>query len=198
MRIVAGKFRGRALAAPESANVRPTADRVREAVFNIVASRIGPNLTGLSVLDLFAGTGAMGIEALSRGAEGCVFVDSGVEARALLRENIQRFGVAGRARLLRRDATDLGAAGNLGPFHLVFADPPYRRNLGEAALASAVSGGWLADDALAVLEEARDAVFVPPEGFTVLDERNYGDTKVSFIGLSADRAEADADDPSAG
>lgn len=186
MRIVAGRFRGRPLAVPASAAIRPTADRVREAIFDIVTSRLGPDLGGAKVLDLFAGTGAMGLEALSRGAQGCVFVDSGVEARGVLRENIERFSVAADARLLRRSATDLGPAGRFGSFDLIFVDPPYGKGLGEKALASARIGGWLADDALVVLEEARDVELHLPEGFACLDRRRYGDTQVTFWAPAAD------------
>lgn len=178
MRIVAGKFRGHPLASPLSDAIRPTADRVRESIFDILTNRLGADLGGVAVLDLFAGTGAMGLEALSRGASSCVFVDSGIEARAILRENIERFGLGGVTRMLRRDATQLGPAGNLGPFGLVFADPAYGEGLGERALASALEGGWLAAEAMIVLEEARTANITPPTGLELLDRRTYGDTEV--------------------
>src|ERR1700689_294962 len=110
MRIVAGRFRGKALLSPKDESIRPTADRVREAIFNILASRFGQDFAGLRVLDLFAGTGALGLEALSRGAAHAVFVDDGAEARGLIRDHIEAFGVAGSSKLLRRDATDLGPA----------------------------------------------------------------------------------------
>ncbi len=140
MRIVSGKFRGKALLSPTDESIRPTADRTREAMFNILASRIGVHLDGLKVLDLFAGTGALGLEALSRGAQSAVFVDTGAEARGLIRDHIEAFGIAGIAKLLRRDATALGPAGTLGPFDLVFLDPPYGKGLGERALASLRDG----------------------------------------------------------
>ena len=134
MRIVAGKFRGKALTSPEDDSIRPTADRVRESVFNILASRLGPSFEGLRVLDLFAGTGALGLEALSRGATHVIFVDTGAEARGLIRDHIEAFGAGGVSKLLRRDATALGDAGTMGPVDLVFLDPPYGKGLGEQAL----------------------------------------------------------------
>ncbi|RYJ00287.1 MAG: 16S rRNA (guanine(966)-N(2))-methyltransferase RsmD [Acetobacteraceae bacterium] len=185
MRIVAGKFRGKALLSPSDESVRPTSDRAREAMFNILASRIGVHLDGLKVLDLFAGTGALGLEALSRGAQSAVFVDTGAEARGLIRDNIEAFGVAGIAKLLRRDATALGLAGTMGPFDLVFLDPPYNRGLGELALASLSDGNWLNPDATIVLEEASEAELALPEGFILDDRREYGAAALHFITLSS-------------
>ena len=181
MRIVAGKFRGKALLSPADESIRPTSDRAREAVFNILASRIGVHLDGLKVLDLFAGTGALGLEALSRGAASAVFVDTGAEARGIIRDHIEAFGAGGIAKLLRRDATALGLAGTMGPFDLVFLDPPYRKGLGEQALASLRDGGWLAADATIMLEEAAEAELALPEGFVVDDRREYGAAAVYFI-----------------
>jgi len=140
VRIVAGRFKGKALLSPTDDSIRPTSDRAREAMFNILASRIGVHLDGVKVLDLFAGTGALGLEALSRGAASCVFVDTGAEARGLVRDHIEAFGIAGIAKLLRRDATALGPAGTMGPVDLVFLDPPYGKGLGELALASLKAG----------------------------------------------------------
>jgi len=185
VRIVAGKFRGKALLSPEDQSIRPTADRAREAVFNILASRLGPGLDGRRVLDLFAGTGALGLEALSRGAAFVVFVDTGAEARGLVRDHIEAFGAGGVTKLLRRDATDLGPAGTLGAFDVVFLDPPYGKGLGERALVSARAGGWIAPDAVIVLEEGRDVVVDLPPGFTVDDRREYGAAAVHFISLAA-------------
>src|SRR5690606_385411 len=164
MRIVAGKFRGQQLETPRSDAIRPTSDRAREAVFSIIGGRLGPDLDGVYVLDLFAGTGAMGFEALSRGAAHCVFVDTGVEARGLIRGHIERFGVGGQTKLLKRDATDLGPLERLNPAQLVFVDPPYGQGLGERAIASALAGGWVADDALIVLEDRKDIEIVAPQG----------------------------------
>jgi 16S rRNA (guanine966-N2)-methyltransferase len=177
MRIVAGRLRGRALAAPKSQNVRPTADRLRESLFNVLVHAYGDPITGARVLDLFAGTGALGLEAISRGAGYCLFVDDGAEARALLRENVETLGLAGITRIFRRDATQLGAAHPVEPFSLVFLDPPYRKGLGELALAAARDGGWLTADALLVLEEAADAAFATPAGFEEIERRRYDDTQ---------------------
>jgi 16S rRNA (guanine966-N2)-methyltransferase len=182
VRIVAGKFRGRALLSPSDLSIRPTADRVRESVFNILSSRLGPSLDGQRVLDLFAGTGAMGLEALSRGAAHVVFVDTGAEARGLIRDHIEAFGVGGVAKLLRRDATDLGAAGTMGKFSLVFLDPPYGKGLGERALVAARAGGWLASEATIVFEESSEAEIALPAGFALQDRRVYGAAAVHFIG----------------
>ncbi len=181
MRIVAGKFRGKALLSPSDESVRPTSDRAREAMFNILASRIGVHLDGMKVLDLFAGTGALGLEALSRGAQSAVFVDTGAESRGLVRDHIQEFGIAGIAKLLRRDATALGPAGTLGPFDLVFLDPPYNKGLGEQALVSLRDGNWLSPDATIVLEEASEAKLELPEGFVLDDRREYGAAALHFI-----------------
>lgn len=181
MRIVAGKFRGRQLLSPTDATIRPTADRVRESIFNILTSRIGPRLDGLKVLDLFAGTGALGLEALSRGAAQLVFVDTGAESRGIIRDHIEAFGAGGVAKLLRRDATALGPAGTLGPFNLVFLDPPYGQGLGERALLSLAEGSWLAPEAILVLEESAEASLEPPAGFMLEDRRHYGAAAVHFL-----------------
>ena len=184
MRIVAGRFRGKQLTSPEDGSIRPTADRVRESVFNILASRLGPNLEGLRVLDLFAGTGALGLEALSRGASNVVFVDTGAEARGLIRDHIEAFGAGGVAKLLRRDATSLGPAGTMGPVDLVFLDPPYGKGLGEAALRSLSDGKWLHTNTVLVLEETSGSTLALPSGFILDDRREYGAAAVHFIRLA--------------
>ena len=184
MRIVGGKFRGKVLTSPEDDSIRPTADRTRESVFNILASRLGPNFDGLRVLDLFAGTGALGLEALSRGAAHVIFVDTGAEARGLIRDHIEAFGAGGVTKLLRRDATALGDAGTMGPVDLVFLDPPYGRGLGEQALQSLRDNSWLKPESLLVLEESRDVVVTLPEGFGLDDRREYGAAAVHVIRLS--------------
>ncbi|MGZ2439804.1 16S rRNA (guanine966-N2)-methyltransferase [Sinorhizobium medicae] len=143
MRIVGGEFRGRTLATPKSNDIRPTTDRTRESLFNILGHAYPEVLDGTRVLDLFAGTGAVGFEALSRGCRQVLFVEQGVEGRGLLRVNIEALGLQGRAKIFRRDATDLGPVGTMEPFHLVFADPPYGKGLGERALIAAARGGWL-------------------------------------------------------
>jgi 16S rRNA (guanine966-N2)-methyltransferase len=184
VRIVAGDLRGRPLKAPQTAAIRPTSDRTREALFNMLASRLG-TFEGERVLDMFAGTGALGLEALSRGAAHCCFVEEGVEGRGLIRANVEAFGLTGRTRLLRRDAADMGPVGNLTPYTLVFADPPYGKGLGEKALASAAEGGWIAPGALCVLEEAAAAPFVRPPKFEADDERRFGDTIIRLMRLTS-------------
>lgn len=181
MRIVAGNLRGRALAAPEDRGIRPTSDRVRESVFNVLQHGIGITLDGARVMDLFAGTGALGIEALSRGAAYVLFVEEGPEARALIRKNIETFGLMGVTRIFRRDATDLGPIGNMAPFALAFLDPPYDQGLAERALVSLRDGGWLAPGAVAVVEERAGAVRTVPDGYTEIDRRSWGDTEVKFL-----------------
>lgn len=181
MRIVGGDFRGRPLAAPRSQAIRPTTDRTREAVFNVLAHRFPDKLEGARVLDLFAGTGALGLEALSRGAAYCLFIEESAEGRGLIRTNVETFGLVGRTKIFRRDATGLGDAGTISPFGLVFADPPYGKGLGEAAMRSALQGGWLLPGALCVVEEAASAQFAPGAGFSLLDERDYGDTTIRFL-----------------
>ena len=184
MRVVGGRLRGRALKSPQSQAIRPTADRLRESLFNILVHAYDDPVDGARVLDLFAGTGALGIEALSRGAAFALFVDDGVEARALLRGNVEALGLGGTSKVYRRDATRLGAAHPMEPFSLVFADPPYGKGLGEKALASARDGGWLAPGALAVIEERTSASFTAPEGFEVLERRAYDDTEFTILRLA--------------
>jgi len=184
VRIVAGEFRGRALATPRTQSIRPTSDRLRESLFNILAHGYDDIVAGARVLDLFAGTGALGLEAVSRGAAYALFVDEGVEARGLIRQNIETLGLTGRTRLFRRDATDLGPAGTVAPFDLVFADPPYRRGLGEAALTAALQGGWVKPQGLLVLEEAADASIATPPGLEAVDRREAGDTQLLFYRLA--------------
>jgi 16S rRNA (guanine966-N2)-methyltransferase len=184
MRIVGGRLRGRALAAPKSQAVRPTADRLRESLFNILAHAYGDPVTGARVLDLFAGTGALGFEALSRGAKFAQFVDDGAEARALQRQNVEALGLAAATRIFRRDATKLGPVHPVEPFSLVFLDPPYGKGLAEQALASAREGGWLAGDALIVIEEAVDA-FKAPQGFDEIERRRYDDTEFTVLRVHA-------------
>jgi 16S rRNA (guanine966-N2)-methyltransferase len=181
MRVVGGKLRGRALVAPKSKAIRPTADRLRESLFNILVHSFDDPVSGARVLDLFAGTGALGIEALSRGAAFALFVDQGTEARALIRENLAALGLGGSSRIFRRDATKLGEAHPVAPFSLAFLDPPYGQNLAAPALAAARAGGWLNPDALVVVEEAAKAQFAAPEGFTELDRRRYDDGEFIFL-----------------
>ncbi|MBI1260663.1 MAG: 16S rRNA (guanine(966)-N(2))-methyltransferase RsmD [Rhizobiales bacterium] len=186
MRIVGGTFKGRAIVAPDGDVVRPTSDRVRESVFNILAhGDFGEDfsLEGARVLDLFAGTGAMGLEALSRGASFALFVDDEAESRAAIRENVEALGLTGQAKLFKRDATNLGPRpGSVGgPFSIVFADPPYGRSLGGPAIVSACEGGWMTDDALVIVEEALTSDFEAPAGFEEVDRRRYGKSGIVML-----------------
>jgi 16S rRNA (guanine966-N2)-methyltransferase len=180
MRIVGGRLRGRALVAPKSATIRPTADRLRESLFNILAHAYGDPVTGARVLDLFAGTGALGLEALSRGAAFALLIDDAAEARALMRDNVTALGLGGTARIFRRDATALGDVHPLEPFGLAFLDPPYGQGLAERALTSARVGGWLLPETLIVVEEAAVAGFAPPFGFAEVERRRYDETELIF------------------
>ena len=180
MRIVGGEFRGRSLATPKSDDIRPTTDRIRESLFNILSHSYPEALDGSRVLDLFAGTGAVGLEALSRGARAVLFVEQGVEGRGLLHSNIETLGVIGRAKIFRRDATSLGGVGTMEPFHFLFADPPYAKGLGERALDASARGGWLVDGALAILEERADIQPAAVDGYDLLEVRTFGDTRMHF------------------
>jgi len=187
VRVTGGTFGGRALSAPKDMRVRPTSDKVRQAIFNVLAHKdfgMGFALPGARAADLFAGTGAMGIEAISRGAAFCLFVDDSAASRALIRTNVEALGLTGTTKIWRRDATKLGAcpAGAGGPFDLVFLDPPYRKELAAPALAALQEGGWLADHALIVAETAEDDDPPAHAGLERIDERVYGDTRVMFLG----------------
>ena len=181
MRIVGGEFRGRPLATPRSNAIRPTTDRTREALFNILSHRFADKLEGARVLDLFSGTGALGLEALSRGASFALFIEESAEGRGLIRTNVESLGLTGRSKIFRRDATDLGEVGTMQPFGLLFADPPYGKGLGERALRSAKAGGWLVPGALCIVEESAAAPFDLSSGFLIADERGYGDTVIRII-----------------
>jgi 16S rRNA (guanine966-N2)-methyltransferase len=180
MRIVAGRLGGRILASPRDRAIRPTSDRLRETLFNILFHAYGDPVTGARVLDLFAGTGALGLEAMSRGAAFALFVDDGVAARGLMRANVETLGLGGVTRIFRRDATRLGPVHPLKPFSLAFADPPYHQGLGERALASARDGGWLTPGAIVVVEEGTGRL-TPPDGFEEIERRGYDDTEVVFL-----------------
>jgi 16S rRNA (guanine966-N2)-methyltransferase len=186
MRIIGGRFRGTHLApvgaGDPAAHLRPTSDRVREAVFNLLQNSLHVPFDGVRVLDLFAGTGALGFEALSRGAARVAFVDDGTAARAILRRNIEILRAMGETDVWRRDATQLGL--NRGPaYGLIFLDPPYGKGLGERALASAIAGGWLAPGAVVVWEEGTPPI--PPPGMDLADQRRYGDTVVTILKVPA-------------
>lgn len=186
MRITAGRLGGRTLASPDDARVRPTSDKVRQAIFNLLAHRdfdVGLTLEGARVIDLFAGTGALGIEALSRGASFCLFVDDSAESRALIRKNIEAMALTGVTKIWRRDATNLGpmAAGAGGPFTLAFLDPPYHQDLAGRALESLRDSNWLAPSAIVVVETAKDEPGSLVDGYCLLDERFYGHTRTVVL-----------------
>lgn len=185
MRIISGSFKGKTLASvgkgDPSAQLRPTTDRVRESIFNLLVNGgYGDPISKMRVLDLFAGTGALGFEALSRGAAFCLSVDQGGKARALLRENAALLGLGAEAKILSMDATNLGTS-KIPSYDLVFLDPPYGKQLGEKSLASALNGGWLAQNALIVWEENSEQF--APKGFRLLDNRRYGETWVHILEL---------------
>lgn len=184
MRIVSGQFRGKAIKAPEGRDTRPTSDRARQAVFNILEhAPWSEGLHGRRAIDLFAGSGALGFEALSRGAAFCLFVETDEAARGAIRENVDAMSLFGATRVHRRDATDLGQRpASAGPaFDLAFLDPPYRKGLGERALAGLAQGDWLAPGALVVFERGSDEPDPVLAGFETLDARDYGAARVLFL-----------------
>ncbi|MCH9808934.1 MAG: 16S rRNA (guanine(966)-N(2))-methyltransferase RsmD [Alphaproteobacteria bacterium] len=186
MRIVGGRLRGRSLATPKGHKTRPTSDRVREAIFNVLAhSPDAPPLEGARVIDLFAGTGALGLEAISRGANYALFVEDNASARALIQQNIETFGLQGNTRIFRRDATKLGPASSRDKYTFAFLDPPYARGLGLSALTALSDGGWLLDGALIVLEEHSGQDIDLPPGYRLLDCRTYSDTSVTFASYTS-------------
>jgi 16S rRNA (guanine966-N2)-methyltransferase len=179
MRIVAGRFKGASLEAPKGLSTRPTSDRVRQALFNVLEHGAPQfDFANARVLDLFAGSGALGLEAMSRGARFCLFVEESADARASIRRNVEALSLTGVTKIWRRDATKLGEAGTMQPFDLIFLDPPYGRGLGLRALQSAAAGGWIKDGAIAVLEDRADAEIELPAAFRGLDARVYGETKI--------------------
>lgn len=183
MRITAGKHKGRTLVAPSGGTVRPTSDRARQAVFNILShGRFGgpaSPLIGARVLDAFCGTGAMGLEALSRGAAEAAFLDSDPAALAAAKTNAERLGETARTRLLRSDATRPGKPN--GAYDLIFLDPPYGSGLGATALAKLDEGGWIADEAVVVVEVSAKERFTAPDGFAIADERQYGAARIVLL-----------------
>lgn len=184
MRIDAGSHKGTKLIAPEGDDVRPTSDRARQAIFNILEhAPWSPGVRDLRVMDLFAGSGALGFEALSRGATFCLFVETDEAARGAIRDNVEAMGVFGRTRVHRRSATDLGVKPGADgpPFDLAFLDPPYAKGLGELALSKLAAGGWLAPGAVVVFERGASEPPFEVEGFEMLDARDYGAARVSFL-----------------
>jgi 16S rRNA (guanine966-N2)-methyltransferase len=186
MRVVGGRLKGRTLHAPASRAIRPTSERLRESIFDIIAHR-HDGVEGARVVDVFAGSGALGIEALSRGAEFALFVDNGSEARALLRANVEALALGGVTRIWRADAARLGKAPAGPGFTLAFLDPPYAEGLSSQALAALVAGDWLMPGALVVVEEAAKAEVAAPPGLEAVDERIYGDTRIQFFTASGPR-----------
>lgn len=186
MRIIAGRFKGQAIDAPKGLATRPTTDRVRESLFNVLEHGVpAVDFDGLRVLDLFAGSGALGLEALSRGARYCLFIDDDAHARAAIRRNVEALGLTGTTKIWRRDATMLGPAGTGTPFDVIFCDPPYDQQFGERALAAALHGGWVAPGATAVLEGRAGAEMVWPEPFAEIDRRRYGTTEIAIATFTA-------------
>ena len=184
MRIVSGEFRGKALAAPAGQTTRPTSDRARQAIFNILEHAAwSQGVRDARVIDLFAGSGALGFEAVSRGAAFCLFVETDEAARGAIRENVEAMGLFGRTRVHRRDATQLGLRpGADGPaFDLAFLDPPYGKGLGETALAKLAAGGWLAPGATVVFERGAEEPSLAAAGYEELDVRDYGAARVWFL-----------------
>jgi 16S rRNA (guanine966-N2)-methyltransferase len=184
MRITSGRFRGKSLIAPDGLATRPTSDRARQAVFNILEhAPWSPGLHEARVIDVFAGSGALGLEALSRGAAFCLFVETDAAARGAIRDNVEALGLFGATRIHRRDATDLGVRPGPLPeaFDLAFLDPPYRMGLGELALDRLLEGAWLKPGAICIVERAADEADISPAGYEVLDARTYGAAKVTFL-----------------
>ena len=179
MRIVGGEFKSRKLVAPRGMVTRPTTDRTRESLFNILSNLI--EFADLRVLDLFAGSGALGLEAISRGAGFSLFVEQAAQARATVQSNIEQLGLQGKSKLIRRDATKLGTIGTMYPFDLVFADPPYCKGLGEKAFAGLIHGNWLRSGALCVLEENASCFPEEVNQFELLDHRQFGDTVIGIL-----------------
>jgi len=194
MRIVGGTFKGRRIVAPKGTAARPTTDRTREALFNILAAREGFDFSGARVIDLFAGSGALGLEAMSRGAAWCLFVETDAGARGAIRDNVEALGLFGAARIHRRSATALGAkpAGVGPPFTLAFLDPPYRKGLAPPAMETLREGGWLAPGALAAVEQAADEPAAAAAGFSEVDRRRYG---AAQIGVYLVEPEQDVESP---
>jgi 16S rRNA (guanine966-N2)-methyltransferase len=182
VRIIAGEFKGRRLRSPAGQAIRPTSDRAREALFNILEHG-APAVRGARFLDLFCGTGAVGLEAHSRGAQEVVLVDNDSEALRLARANLERIGVPAGVRLLARDATRLGPAPH--PFDLIFLDPPYRSGLAAPALEALLRDGWLGVQARVVLELAATEDLELPHSYTLERERRYGSAKFLFLRPSA-------------
>ncbi len=186
MRVVGGRLGGRSLKAPGSDRIRPTTDRLRQSLFDILTHGYG-GVEGARVIDLFAGTGALAFEALSRGARFALLVDDGAEARALIRDNIESLGLGGLTRVFRRDARRLGAAPHDERFDLAFLDPPYDTGLAEPVLVALREGAWLHAGATVVVEDSASAALALPTGYALVEERTFGDTRISISRFQANR-----------
>ncbi|MCF6321329.1 MAG: 16S rRNA (guanine(966)-N(2))-methyltransferase RsmD [Rhizobiaceae bacterium] len=183
MRIIAGKFRGRLLSSPANDDIRPTSDRVRESLFSIIASSYADHLKDGRVIDLFAGSGALGLEALSRGAKYCLFVDNSPQAIALIRKNIESLNLQSKSSLMRLDATKLGKAGRIKPFDILFVDPPYGQNLAQQAIPLLQTGGWLKANTVVIIEDNASNPAPSLNGYQMLDQRKYGDSIIHILSL---------------
>ena len=184
MRIVSGSLKGRAILAPEGQGTRPTSDRARQAIFNVIEhASWGESLQDARVIDLYAGSGALGFEAVSRGASFALFVETDESARGVIRQNMDAYGLFGRTRVHRRSATDLGPRpGSTGEaFDIAFLDPPYAKGLGEETLKSLLEGGWLKPEALVIFERGSDEPDIDTPGYERLDARDYGAARVLFL-----------------
>jgi 16S rRNA (guanine966-N2)-methyltransferase len=181
MRIIGGRLKGRVLQSPPDGEIRPTSDRLRETIFNILAHAYDDPVSDAAVIDLFAGTGAMGLEALSRGARNVLFVEIAGKARALIRANVDALGLGGVAQIFRRDARKLGPAPQGKSFSLAFLDAPYGQHLAEQALVALRDGNWLSPQALLIVEEAAEAELFVPDDYRILETRVYGDSKIAIL-----------------
>jgi len=184
MRIVGGRFKGRNLSTPEGQTTRPTSDRAREAIFNILAhASWAPEIEGARILDVFAGSGALGLEALSRGAAFCLFVETDAFARGAIRDNVENFGLFGTTRVHRRDATQLGPRPGTETegFDFVFLDPPYRMGLGEKALDALLAGNWIKENSVIVFERGRDEDDFVTGVWEKINTKTYGAAEVLFL-----------------
>lgn len=179
MRIVGGKYRGRKLAAPTTQKIRPTTDRTRESLFNILANKV--DFEDARIIDVFAGTGALGLEAMSRGGSFALFVEESAEGRGLLRTNTQALDLQGKSKISKRDATKLGHLDAGAKFDIAFLDPPYGKKFGEKAIEQLLLGDWLNEGALIVLEEASEALPTEIDGLKTLDIRKFGETSIGFF-----------------
>lgn len=188
MRIVAGNWKGRSINAPIDLSIRPTTDRVRESIFNIINHRYSGLLQEGRILDLFAGTGAVGLEALSRGAKYALFVENSATSCRLIKQNIDKLSAQACSSILKRDATTLGpisSMSNMLPFNLIFADPPYLKKLGDKALYNAYHNGWISDNSLCILEESKDAELSLPDNFVIEDKRIFSKSCIYFIKINS-------------